>query len=325
MKKLLLLLSVSLFILGCSGSDDSGDSNPCATLNNLQVNNLTNTTASFAWSSSVNSSVYQVEYGTQGFSIGSGTQTTVPDTYVNVEDLMPQTQYAFYVRVYCNDTASYSDWAGPYNFVTLSNNPYCTDPSNFSEDIYPDSVTHNKIDLYWSDPSSGGSQIQYGIQGFSIGSGTIQVESEFYDQHATVSGLNSATIYDFYVRNVCEDSGYSAWIGPVSVSTLDEPFNINCIDPYNFASAATGQTGSGGHYFDFTWDHESSQNSWEIAVVPAGNPFSTSNVIATSFNPVRLTYGSLVSGQAYDFYLRSNCGGSDGFSGWIGPVTVTAQ
>ena len=321
MKKLLLLLTVSLFILGCSGSDDSGDSNPCATPGSLMVNNLTNTTASLTWSSFVDSSVYQVEYGTAGFSIGSGMQTTVPDTYVNIEDLTPQTQYAFYVRVYCNNTANYSDWAGPYTFVTLSNNPYCTDPSNFSEDFYPDSVSHNKVDLFWSDPSSDGSQIQYGIQGFNLGNGSIQVESEFYDQHATVNGLNADTAYDFYLRNVCENSGFSSWVGPITVRTKPAPLNPNCLDPVNFTLDEIYTNSNGSDILVFSWDGLNGENTWQLHKVVAGNPFSSGSTLDTSFNPIRLT-NHTSAGVVYDFYVRANCG-IDGYSDWIGPITVT--
>ncbi|AEH00019.1 fibronectin type III domain-containing protein [Lacinutrix sp. 5H-3-7-4] len=328
MKKITLLLAVSLLIFGCSSDDspnEENQQNSCALPVNLSVQNLTNTTASFNWDVSISSSLYQVEYGTFGFSQGSGITLTVPDTYTSVQNLQPQTQYSFYTRVFCNESQTYSNWAGPFSFVTLDSNPFCEDPTNFTEDVYPDSITHNKIDLYWSSPSSGGSEIQYGVQGFNLGSGTTQIEPDFYDQSASINNLNSETTYDFYVRNVCEDSGFSSWVGPVSITTLNEPSNPNCIDPFNFTSTSSGTNSDGSKYFDFTWDYESSQNSWEIAIVEAGTAFNTSSVTATSFSPVRVSYGGVTSGQAYDFYIRSNCGGTNGFSDWVGPITVTAQ
>lgn len=328
MKKIILLFTLSLFIIGCSKDDSTNELpivNACASPMNLSVNNLTNTTATLNWNVSGNAALFQVEYGEFGFSQGNGTQLNVPDEFTNIEDLQPSTQYTFYTRVFCNSTQTYSDWAN-FSFVTLADNPYCNDPSSFSQEFYPDSVTHNHVDLSWSEGAFDGSQIQYGLQGFTIGSGSIKnVTDNIYPSSTRIENLNAGTAYDFYVRNICENSGYSAWVGPITVTTLNEPANPNCVDPYNFVSQGTGTNTDGSKYFDFSWDHEASQNSWEIAVVPVGTAFNTNIVTATSFQPVRLSYNGVISGQAYDFYIRSNCGTADGFSDWVGPVTVTAQ
>lgn len=321
MKKIIIIFALSLAVFSCS--DDEED-NPCPAPIALDVNNLTNTTASLNWQSQIQTSLYQIEYGTFGFTQGTGTVLTIPETFANIIDLEAQTQYTFYARVFCNDLNDYSGWAGPFSFVTLETNPYCDDPTNLRVDPYPDSVTFNHIDLAWSEGEYGGAQVQYGTQGFTFGTGTIKTINSNYPDGTRIDGLNSNTSYDFYVRNSCDDSGFSTWVGPFTYSTLDEPFNENCIDPSVFMSVGTGITG-GNNYFDFSWDYESSQNSWEIAYVPAGNPFSASSSIATSFEPVRLTLGAVTSGQAYDFYIRANCGGTDGFSAWVGPVIVTAQ
>ncbi|WP_452225862.1 fibronectin type III domain-containing protein [Lacinutrix cladophorae] len=326
MKKIILLFTISLFMISC-GSDDSGDSNNCSKPSNLDVNNLTNTTATLSWSTNVNSSLYQVEYGTLGFSLGTGTTLTVPDTYADVTSLDPLTQYAFYTRVYCNDSNGYSNWTGPFSFVTLESNPYCDDPDNLSVELYPDSVTHEHIDLSWSNGEYGGSEIQYGLEGFAFGSGTTITISSNYPSSYRVDGLNPDTSYDFYIRNNCNESGYSTWVGPYTHSTLEPPSNPNCIDPTAFTSTGTGTDVNNSNYFDFTWSHPSTQNSWEVARIIAGSTFnaSTANILATSFDSVRITYGSTSSGQAYDFYLRANCGGTNGYSDWVGPITVTAQ
>ena len=323
MKKLLLIFALSLTVFACSS--DSSDGNSCPTPESLDVNSLTNTTASLYWYTDIQSSLYQVEYGTFGFAQGSGTILTVPENSVHVEDLMGNTQYTYYVRVFCNESGEYSNWSTPYNFVTLNNNPYCEDPESFNVRLYNDSVSHNHIDLSWSNGDFDGSEIQYGIEGFTLGTGSTTQLTTTYPSYARISNLNADTSYDFYVRNTCGNNGFSSWIGPVTHSTLEEPFNENCIDPVNFTSTGSGTNASGSKYFDFTWDHDSSQNSWEIAIVEAGDPFSDNSISATSFDSVRLSYGGVTSGQAYDFYLRANCGGTDGFSGWVGPVTVTAQ
>ncbi|PWI31452.1 hypothetical protein DI383_01940 [Flavobacteriaceae bacterium LYZ1037] len=322
MKKIILILSIGLLVFNCSSdsSDDSNDSNNCPKPNGLNVYDLTNTTAQFSWNTNVQSSLYQVQYGQFGFGLGSGTTLTVPEQYTLVEDLLPQTQYAFYVRVFCNNTNDYSNWAGPFNFVTLLDNPYCNNPSDFSEGLYPESITHNSIELNWGNPSSDGSQIEYGLQGFTLGSGTTQVEPDFYDQHATVTGLNAETTYDFYLRNICDSVGYSAWIGPISVTTEEIPFNVNCLDPVNFELNQI-YTSGGSDYLVFVWDAQNSENTWQLSKSAVGTPAGSDAIIDTSYNPVQLT-NHTSTGVVYDFYVRANCS-VDGYSDWVGPITVT--
>ena len=307
-------------MLGC-GSDDSGDSNSCPKPTNLYVGTITNSWAELNWNFQQNSSLFQVEYGNLGFTQGTGTTISVPNTYANVENLEAETQYAFYVRGYCNDEASYSDWAGPFSFVTIDENPFCNDPSYFNVSFSGDSLGHDHVDLDWDNSGSDGFELEYGLEGFNQGNGTIQTSSQ------TINGLTEETTYDLYLRLKCDDRGYSSWVGPLTITTESLPSNPNCVDPTSFTSTGTGTASNGAKYFDFTWNHPSSQTSWEVGRIIAGTTFneSTANITATSFDSVRITYGSTTSGQAYDFYLRANCGGTNGFSSWIGPVTVTAQ
>ena len=311
-----------MFILNCSSdsSDDNGNQNNCPKPSGLNVYDLTNTTAQFNWNTNVQSSLYQVQYGQIGFNLGSGTTLTVPEQYVQIEDLLPQTQYAFYARVFCNDTNGYSDWAGPFNFVTLINNPYCDDPTEFAAGLYPESITHNKIELTWSNPSSGGSEIQFGLQGFTLGNGTTQVESEFYDQYAIINGLIPETTYDFYLRNVCDNVGYSAWVGPISVTTEDVPLNENCLDPVNFTLDQI-YTSGGSDILVFSWDGQNGENTWQLSKGAVGTPAGSGSILDTSYNPIQLT-NHTSTGVVYDFYVRANCS-VDGYSDWAGPITVT--
>lgn len=323
MKKIILLFTISLFILGCGSDDsgDSGDSNSCSKPTDLYVGTITNSWVELNWNSQVSSSLFQVEYGTLGFTQGTGTTLSVPNTYTTIEDLEAETQYAFYVRVYCNDEGSYSNWAGPFSFVTTDNNPFCNDPSYFNVSLFGDSLGFDYVDLDWDNSGSDGFELEYGLEGFSLGNGTTQTASQ------TVNGLTEETTYDLYLRLKCDDRGYSSWVGPLTITTESLPSNPNCIDPSNFTSTGTGVDANGDNYFNFTWSHPSSQTSWEVARIIAGTTFnpSTANILATSFDSVRITYGTTSSGQAYDFFLRANCGGTNGFSDWVGPITVTAQ
>ena len=319
MKKLLLIFTLSLTVFACSS--DSSDGNSCPTPESLDVNSLTNTTASLYWYTDIQSSLYQVEYGTFGFAQGSGTILTVPENSVHVEDLMGNTQYTYYVRVFCNESGEYSNWSTPYNFVTLNNNPYCEDPESFNVRLYNDSVSHNHIDLSWSNGDFDGSEIQYGIEGFTLGTGSTTQLTTTYPSYARISNLNADTSYDFYVRNTCGNNGFSTWIGPVTHSTLEEPLNANCLDPFNFTLNQIYTTSAGSDVLVFSWEAMNGESTWQLHKVGYGQPVGTGTDIDTSYNPIQLT-NHTYSGVVYDFYVRAYCG-TDGYSDWVGPITVT--
>lgn len=68
------------------------------------------------WYSSVTHNYWEVEYGTTGFTLGSGTRVTAGDDYYQLGSLTPGLVYDFYVRANCGGQ-DWSVWAGPHSFV----------------------------------------------------------------------------------------------------------------------------------------------------------------------------------------------------------------
>ncbi len=112
----------------------------------------------------------------------------------------------------------------------------CPQSSNFAVS----NVSANTVDLTWSNGGSAGQLIEYGPSGFSPGSGTILSTSA---SPFTVSGLASATAYDFYLTDSCGLGNLAAQIGPITATTLCSFFTA----PYseNF-DGTTWQAGAGG-------------------------------------------------------------------------------
>lgn len=222
MKKLLIILVISLTIFACTSDSPEDVSDLCLKPIGLEANNLTNTTVTLNWQSAVETSEFEVEYGTSGFSQGSGTTVTTSTSSYNLSDLSPLTPYSFYVNLFCNETDNYSDWAGPFEFATLGTNPLCDEPTNLQVLNNSSAIGPNHVSLRWDDYNNIGSQIQYGLQGFVFGTGTIQSEGDnIEDGFGTIENLNSATAYEFYVRNNCNDNGYSDWDGPITATTIE--------------------------------------------------------------------------------------------------------
>ena len=87
----------------------------CPDPTNLDVTNITGTTAMLTWVS--NSGLSDIEFGPDGFTpTGVPTYTGVTSPF-EITGLTPTTYYSFYVRDDCG-AGDYSEWIGPENFVT---------------------------------------------------------------------------------------------------------------------------------------------------------------------------------------------------------------
>ncbi|MFV0571160.1 MAG: choice-of-anchor J domain-containing protein [Xanthomarina gelatinilytica] len=75
---------------------------------------------------------------------------------------------------------------------------------------------------------------------------------------------------------------------------------------------------------EFSWDNIGGfASSWEYVVVPAGSGEPTGSGTSTATNVENLINSGLTFGTAYDFYVRSLCGGTPGI--WSDPVPFTTQ
>ncbi len=89
--------------------------------------------------------------------------------------------------------------------------PTCLNPINLDAS----GITHNSATLEWTS-SAPEFQIEWGIAGFIPGTGTLDITT---DTSYSLSGLNSSTIYEFYVRAICGVGDTSLWTGPKSFVT----------------------------------------------------------------------------------------------------------
>lgn len=99
--------------------------------------------------------------------------------------------------------------------VSVGAIPSCLEPTAISSS----NPTTESIDI--TATSTGlGFQVQYGPVGFTLGTGTTT--ATIAGSSTTISGLTSSSAYQYYVRTDCGNSDYSAWVGPLSFSTLCE-------------------------------------------------------------------------------------------------------
>jgi len=77
------------------------------------------TSATLSWTENGSATLYNIEYGPNGFTQGTGTLISgISNTY-NLSPLTPGTEYSYYVQAACGGSAGNSAWVGPFNFTTL--------------------------------------------------------------------------------------------------------------------------------------------------------------------------------------------------------------
>lgn len=113
-------------------------------------------------------------------------------------------------------------------------------------DIVVEEVTFDSIEISWTD-SNTTAPMEWEVAFCSEGIGPTNpicalnnIETATTNPY-TITGLDDGTVYDVYVRAVCDSTNGSAWSGPYSIQTVaigtdcDNPFEITGL-PFNHTS-----------------------------------------------------------------------------------------
>jgi|GEM_PF-1052322 len=262
------------------------------------------TSASLFWTPYVGAADHSIQYGLAGFSLGSGTTVTTASNPYNLVGLNAATAYEYYVRTNCS--VAQSNWVGPFAFSTLA----CPDIT--APVVAP--LTYNSAEISWPiDPTHGTIQLEYGLQGFTPGSGsTLSTTAD----SLILSGLTASTAYDYYLRGFCA-FGNSSVTGPFSFTTLAQVcdsiqgFALGTVDP----TSATLQ-----------WTGSPIYQSYQIEYGLSGFAPGSGTTIVNATNPTVLT--GLMPNTAYQAYVRGICSFGNGpWStplGWTTPAQICA-
>ena len=90
----------------------------CNEVSDLAVLSTTNNSAQVAWIENGSATDWEIQYGTPGFEIGTGTIVSATTNPYELTGLSSDTNYSFYVRAQCS-ASSFSPWIGPIAFKTL--------------------------------------------------------------------------------------------------------------------------------------------------------------------------------------------------------------
>lgn len=194
-----------------------------------------------SWSNSNNNDdpdSWIIEYGPTGFSPGSGTQATTSIQSYSITNLTHSTTYDFYVTADCGNN-NLGDLVGPYTFTT---DPLCFAPDG----VYLDtgSVSFCSFNFGWQTNNETSFEVEYGLSGFTLGTGTIINTS---DNYITVDNLFPGLTYEVYVRANCGSDGYSEYSDALVATTNEEIYGTWTIDMTDsFGDGWQTNDGNGG-------------------------------------------------------------------------------
>jgi hypothetical protein len=224
--------------------------------------------------------------------------------------LNPETSYDVYVYADCS--GDISNPTGPVSFVTAPLCPVPTAPNVTG-------LTSSTATLNWTS-SAPLWDVEYGIYGFLLGSGTQNYG--LVSPTDPLTGLSANDTYHWYVRAVCDlNTGdgvdtMSYFIGPMSFVTP-----TSCANP-----TGLNVTNNNGFQTDLGWLAGGLETAWNVQWGPSGFTLGGvgSNLISnTSSVPVTVT--GLTPGTPYQFFVQAICGPTpDEQSAWVGPFSWTA-
>lgn len=299
MKKLFLLLAAVTLIIGCSSSDEGSSSvgGECSPVTNLEiVQNSNELTVTVTGSGALYYEISILPLGYDDPNSGSIVPLNSSTETIDIFEAVIETgDYQVFARVSCEEGKK-GKWFGP-KLLTIEE--YCGLPKNLGVNTFDG--------FYWESPDSYNSatvsnyQIEYGLQGFEHGQGTIAtVNINHYSDIVLQGGQN----YDFYVRAYCSNNvGYGNWVGPYNYYAET---NLNmCTPPSNIITNLQYNNGStAGVSFQFSRNGE---DTFEYTIVHRNQDISEGTIHTLYWTDGWPGYTGLNVYYDWDFYIRAVC------------------
>ena len=289
----------------------------CARPRDLEVMPAS-TSATLSWVEMGDATSWDIEYGNQGFALGSGTMVTATTNPFTINNLTSGTTYDFYVRANCGG-GNESSWRGPvtttpgsYNFPTSGQYTLSMCGGVLYDDGGPDGnyslscdvtvvVNPDTVGLYVQ--LNGTYEIETGtssrwdyLQIFDgpDNTGTILFDSQNHDDLTNITSTTGPLTLYFHSDASITKSGFEIQVACVE-NTTPEPCNA----PTNVT--ATNVTHESAV---IDWTQEGTPDSWTISYKKSSA--SSWSTINTTTHPYTIT--NLDAETSYDVYVTATCG-----------------
>ncbi|MEO8517259.1 MAG: fibronectin type III domain-containing protein [Flavobacterium sp.] len=306
----------------------------------LTVGAITPTSASLAWTNNGSATSWEVEV-IPAANTPTGVGVAAPTNPFVYNGLTPGTAYKYYVRANCG-SGNFSQWVGPFNFVTTPAGSICSSPITIGSLPYSNASNTNLYGDEVDTPQGAG--CAGGATNYMQGAEVFYSYTATFTGNITVSMTPTGVSSSLFVYNGCANVGVSClggvadatanprvipilavttgqtYIFVISSSTTPPagiPYNliiqqVNCTAPGGLTAANIGTTTA-----DLSWTNPSGATSWEVAIQPAGSSIPTGPGTTAGTNVLYPATG-LTAATAYQYWVRADCGGGL-FSAWAGP------
>ena len=277
----------------------------CGTPSWLSTTNVTESSASFNWSSVWGAWSYTVQIR----ELNGGLWANVPESpFLNnsgwVSGLTPGKTYQWRVRTNCED-GQYSNWSYAVTFTT-SNVTVCNAP----QWLYSSNITETSANLSWTSVSGALSyNVEYRIAGG--GSWLIASGSPFTSTWATISSLLAGTTYEWRVSTKCYFSMQSPWSYTASFTTQGNA----CAVPTGLVTSNITDTTA-----TLLWNSAPGAGSYGVQTRTLNGVWN--DVSGTPVSDTSVIIDGLIPGVTYEWRVRSKCGAGV-FSYWSNPASFT--
>ncbi|WP_246288514.1 hypothetical protein [Winogradskyella costae] len=161
--------------------------------------------------------------------------------------------------------------------------------------ISSNSITNNSAIITWNTTNSSGQHtLEYGLSGFTIGSGTIVSAT---DTDAALTALQANTTYDVYIQTSCSSTNISTQTDAFSFTTSPNPI---CNPVTNVSSSSITHNST-----TITWETTDALAQHTIEYGVSGFTIGNGITISESDTDAELT--ELLGNTTYDVYIKSTC------------------
>ncbi|MCQ2259905.1 MAG: fibronectin type III domain-containing protein [Bacteroidales bacterium] len=278
------------------------DSLPCLAPQSLTVTDVTNATATFAWTARGYETAWDIHVWFAG---GLDTTYTVTTNPATVSGFTAGVTYNAAIRALCGTAHNIE---GEYGDTITFTTQVCPNVTGLSFS----NVTPNSVTLSWTaDPMAESWVIEYGYSGFSQGRGTTATSA---NSSYVINGLEEDTPYDFYVRAVCGTDWTSEGWASTSATTAEG--GVTCDAPTNVTAVVAGNAAT------INWNAGEGNISFEIEYGVHG--FSHGAGTTTTATTAPATIANLAYETNYDVYVRAVCA-QNTYSAWSSLATFTTE
>lgn len=254
---------------------------PCALSTNLVSSGLTSSSATVSWTAPAGAIAYNLRYRPQGSSTWiTENGLTLPSR--TLTGLTAGTTYEWSVQTVCSSISS-SDWA---TAVTFQTSPDCSAPTT---GLSATNITFSSANLTWDAKSIATS---YDLQYRKVGDPTWIDLFGVPTNSMTLSGLASATTYEWRARTLCSTTT-GAWSTTSTFTTLSF-----CVVANLQVATITSTSAS------LSWNAASGASTYTLRYrVQGGTWVNVTGLLATTYNLTGLS-GS----TTYEWSVQPNCG-----------------